>query len=28
VMDLSHSGFEPFGKWRKGFANGKGREAD
>jgi hypothetical protein len=28
VMDLSRLGFEPFGKWRKGFANGKGREAD
>jgi hypothetical protein len=26
--DLSGLGFEPFGKWRKGFANGKGREAD
>ena len=21
-------GFEPIGKWRKGFDNGKGREAD
>jgi hypothetical protein len=28
VMDLSHLGFELLGKWRKGFANGKGREAD
>jgi hypothetical protein len=28
VMDLSRLGFEPFGKWRKGFASGKGREAD
>jgi len=28
VMDLSHLGFEPFGKRRKGFANGKGRETD
>jgi hypothetical protein len=25
---LSRLGFEPFGKWRKGFASGKGREAD
>jgi hypothetical protein len=27
-MDLSHLGFELLGKWQKGFANGKGREAD
>jgi hypothetical protein len=25
---LSRLGFEPFGKRQKGFANGKGREAD
>jgi hypothetical protein len=28
LHDLSCLGFEPLGKWRKGFANGKGREAD
>jgi len=28
VMDLNRLGFEAFGKCRKGFARGKGREAD
>lgn len=27
-VDLSRLGFEPLGKWRKGFAEGKGRKAD
>jgi hypothetical protein len=28
VQGIAGMGFEPLGKWRKGFANGKGREAD